>query len=50
MFEAILLAQARAVYDRLSAGDLADVDRIVRLLELNPWADDSTKFTANILS
>ena len=48
MFEAILLPAARAAYDRLSGDEQADVDRIIRLLELNPWADDTTKFTTTI--
>lgn len=48
MFEAILLERARDAYDALSGEDQADVDRVLRLLELNPWTDDVTRFTAVI--
>lgn len=48
MFAAIFVTEARAVYDQLSGDDQAEVDGIIRLLELNPWADDTTKFTTVI--
>jgi hypothetical protein len=48
VFETVLLPEARAVRDALNEEDRADVDRITHLLEINPWADDATKFTAAI--
>jgi hypothetical protein len=45
VFEAVLLAEARAARDVLSDAERANVDRILHLLELNPWADGVTKFT-----
>ena len=48
MFEAVLLPEARAVRDALREEDRADINRIVRLLELNPWADGTVKFTMSI--
>ncbi|MBI2760130.1 MAG: hypothetical protein HYX51_01725 [Chloroflexi bacterium] len=48
MFEVIYLPAARATRESLSEGERADVDRIVRLIEINPWADDTTKFAVRI--
>ncbi len=48
MFEAILLDAARAAYDALGGDDRLDVDRVLRLIEVNPWTDDVTKFTVVI--
>ena len=48
MFEAIYLPAARATREALSEEQRADIDRIVRLIEINPWADDTTKFAVRI--
>jgi hypothetical protein len=48
VFEAVLLDDARAAYERLDPNDQADVDRILHLLELSPWTDGVTRFTAVI--
>jgi hypothetical protein len=45
VFETVLLPEARAARDALSHAERADVDRVLRLLELNPWADGVTRFT-----
>jgi hypothetical protein len=48
VFEAILADEARAAYDGLTDEDRTEVDRIIRLLEINPWTDDATKFATYI--
>jgi hypothetical protein len=48
VFEAIYLPEARATREALSDEERADIDRIVRLIEINPWADDTTKFAVRI--
>jgi hypothetical protein len=48
VFEAILLPDARRARDRLAEVDRREVNRIIRLLELNPWADNTTKFVVNL--
>ncbi|MGH2586083.1 MAG: type II toxin-antitoxin system RelE family toxin [Dehalococcoidia bacterium] len=43
MFEYVFLGRARAQYDALSPDEQEDVDRAIRLLELDPWHDGITK-------
>jgi hypothetical protein len=39
MFEAVFRGGARASYERLDILDRAEVDHIIRLIELNPYLD-----------
>ena len=48
MFEAVFLPSARAIYDRLSAIEQDEIDRIVHLIESDPWLDGATKFPVTI--
>ena len=44
MPEYVLLGSARREYDDLSPAEQAEVDAIIRLLELDPWVDNVRKF------
>lgn len=48
MFEAVLLPEAEKGRDLLDSADRAEVNRIIRLLELDPWSDDETKATITL--
>jgi hypothetical protein len=43
MFEAVSRGGARAAYDRLDLSERAEVDRIIRLIETGPYADDARR-------
>jgi hypothetical protein len=45
VLEAVFTPEARAKHGALNADERADLDRILRQLELNPWRDGVTKFT-----
>lgn len=45
MFEAVSRGDARAAYGRLDTFERAEVDHIIRLIELRPYADDDRKIT-----
>ncbi|MGE0545285.1 MAG: hypothetical protein AB7R89_34430 [Dehalococcoidia bacterium] len=45
MFEAILLGQSRAQRSALSAVERDEVDRLIGLIELDPWIDGVHKFS-----
>jgi len=48
VFESILLPDARAERDALKDAERAQVNMIIRLLELDPWGDGETKFTTTM--
>lgn len=48
MFEAFFPPPVRSAYDSLPDPDKADIDRIVGLLELNPWGDDMIKYALTL--
>ena len=48
MRESVLSPGARQAYERLSDADRAEVDRLIRLIELDPWADDVHKIEAGL--
>jgi hypothetical protein len=43
VFEFVLLGRARAQYEALDPDERADADRVIRLLEMNPWIDGVIK-------
>ena len=48
MFEAVFVPSVRAIYDRLSAIDQAEINAIIRLIEADPWPDGATKYAVTI--
>jgi len=48
VLETIFDPEVRPNYMALPDAERTDLDRVLRLLELNPWGDDVTKFTAVI--
>ncbi len=48
MFETAFSPEIRVFYDRLEPHEQAQLDQIVRLLELNPWSDSPSKTTVNM--
>ena len=44
MFEAVFRGGARAAYGELDERERAEVDALIRLLELDPYLDETTKF------
>lgn len=48
MFEAVFTPDARTVYDALSDTDQAEVDAVIRLLEIDPQADDETTVSVTL--
>jgi hypothetical protein len=44
MFEAVLKGQSRAQRAALNPEDRAEVDRLIGLIELDPWLDGVHKF------
>jgi hypothetical protein len=45
VFEAVSRGGARAAYGRLDAFERAEVDHIIRLIELGPYVEDDRKIT-----
>lgn len=45
VFEFVLVGRARSMYDAFTAGEQAEIDRVIQLLELDPWPDKIRKST-----
>jgi hypothetical protein len=48
VYESVLLPDAQTLRDALNDFERAQVNTIIRLLEIDPWGDGETKFTANM--
>lgn len=44
MFEAVFRGGARAAYTALDGREQGEIDALIRLLELDPYLDETTKF------
>ncbi len=43
VFEFVLVGRARSMYDAFTPEEQAEIDRAIRLLELDPWPDKIRK-------
>jgi hypothetical protein len=48
MFEAVSRGGARAAYDSLDLVERTEVDHIIRLIEIGPYADDAHRMTVAV--